>query len=85
MFMGIVFRQRLRAIGIRDRPVAPRCLWQNGHVERTIGSIRRESIDHLTVLGETHLRRVLTEYADYYNRRARISRSAKGCRSNKPS
>jgi transposase InsO family protein len=54
-------------MGIRDRPTAPRSPWQNGYVERLIGSIRRECIDHLVVLGETHLRRVLTDYAAYYN------------------
>lgn len=64
---GYVVRRRLRAMGIRDRPIAPRSPWQNGHVERLIGSIRRECLDHLVVLGERHLRRVLTEYSAYYN------------------
>jgi transposase InsO family protein len=41
--------------------------WQNGIAERLIGSIRRECVDHLIVLGETHLRRVLKSYARYYN------------------
>jgi len=41
--------------------------WQNGHVERLIGSIRRECLDHLVVFGETHLRRVFETYASYYN------------------
>ena len=53
---------------IRDRPIAPRSPWQNGHIERLIGSIRRECLDHVVVLGEAHLRRVLRAYADYYNR-----------------
>ena len=64
---GPVYRQRLRAAGIRDRPTAPRSPWQNGHVERMIGSVRRESIDHVLVLGERHLREVLHRYAAYYN------------------
>jgi transposase InsO family protein len=64
---GTIFKRRLRAMGIRDRPIAPRSPWQNGHVERLIGSIRRECLDHVVVLGEAHLRRVLTEYANYYN------------------
>jgi transposase InsO family protein len=64
---GIVFRRRLRAMGIRDRPIAPRSPWQNGHVERLIGSIRRECLDHLVVRGEAHLRRVLADYTNYYN------------------
>jgi transposase InsO family protein len=54
-------------MGIRDRPIAARSPWQNGHVERLIGSIQRECLDHLVVRGETHLHRVLTDYADYYN------------------
>jgi hypothetical protein len=41
--------------------------WQNGFAERLIGSIRRECVDHIIVLGEMHLRRVLKSYADYYN------------------
>ncbi|MGQ0660910.1 transposase [Sphingosinicella sp.] len=65
---GLVFRRRLRAMGIRDRPIRPRSPWQNGHVERLIGSIRRECLDHVIILGESHLRRVLRAYADYYNR-----------------
>ncbi len=55
-------------MGIRDRPTAPRSPWQNGYVERLIGSIRRECLDHLIIIGEAHLRRVLRAYADYYNR-----------------
>src|SRR5258707_6845349 len=42
--------------------------WQNGFAERLIGSIRRECVDHIVVLGETHLRRVLKSYARYYNK-----------------
>jgi len=64
---GYVVTRRLAAMGIRDRPTAPRSPWQNGHVERLIGSIRRECLDHVVVLGETHLRQVLRAYADYYN------------------
>jgi transposase InsO family protein len=65
---GYVVTRRLAAMGIRDRPTAPRSPCQNGHIERLIGSIRRECLDHLVVLGEAHLRRVLGAYADYYNR-----------------
>jgi transposase InsO family protein len=71
---GIVVRRRLRAMGIRDKPTAPASPWQNGFAERLIGSIRRECVDHIIVLGETHLRRVLKSYADYYNS-ARTHRS----------
>ncbi|WP_246657992.1 integrase core domain-containing protein [Afipia massiliensis] len=64
---GAVVIRRLRAMGIRDRPTAPASLWQNGFAERLIGSIRRECVDHMIVLGEAHLRRTLRSYAHYYN------------------
>src|SRR6266404_5693448 len=60
--------RRLRAMGIRDKPIAPSSPWQNGFAERLIGSIRRECVDHIVVLGETHLRRILRSYARYYNK-----------------
>ena len=44
-----------------------RAFWQNGHVERLIGSVRRECLDHLVVFGEAHLRRILKSYASYHN------------------
>jgi len=49
-------------VGIRDKPIAPASPWQNGFAERLIGSI-----DHMIVLGEAHLRRILKSYARYYN------------------
>jgi len=52
---------------IRDKPIAPASPWQNGFAERLIGSIRRECLDHLVILGEAHLRRILGTYACYYN------------------
>ena len=55
-------------MGIRDHPTAPRSPWQNGYVERLIGSIRQECLDHVVVFGEADLRRVLKAYASYYNR-----------------
>ena len=64
---GPAYTHRIRAMGIRDHPTAPRSPWQNGHVERLIGSIRRESLDHLVVFDEAQLRRVLRNYASYYN------------------
>jgi transposase InsO family protein len=64
---GTVVTRRLRAMGIRDRPIAPGSPWQNGFAERLIGSIRRECVDHMVVLGEAHLRRILLRYAAYYN------------------
>jgi transposase InsO family protein len=64
---GAVVTRRLRAMGIRDKPIAPASPWQNGFAERLIGSIRRECLDHLIVLGEPYLRRNLQAYARYYN------------------
>src|SRR5438445_12263178 len=64
---GTVVTRRLRAMGIRDKPITPASPWQNGFAERLIGSIRRESVDHMIVLGEAHLRRILKSYAHYYN------------------
>jgi hypothetical protein len=64
---GNVFIRRLRAMGIRDRPTAPRSPWQNGYCERLIGSIQQECLDHAVVFGERHLRYLLRSYANYYN------------------
>jgi transposase InsO family protein len=64
---GSVVTRRLRAMGIRDKPTTPVSPWQNGFAERLIGSIRRECLDHVIVLGEAHLRRILKNYAAYYN------------------
>ena len=64
---GTVFIRRIRAMGIRDRPTAPRSPWQNGYVERIIGSIRRECLDHVIVRNADHLRQILDAYARYYN------------------
>src|SRR5262249_21794305 len=51
---GTAVTRRLRAMGIRDKPIAPGSPWQNGYAERLIGTIRRECLDHLIVLGEAH-------------------------------
>jgi transposase InsO family protein len=64
---GAAVTHRLRAMGIRDKPIAPGAPWQNGFAERLIGSIRRECVDHVVVFGEAHLRRILRKYAAYYN------------------
>jgi transposase InsO family protein len=64
---GDVFIRRLRLMGIRDRPTAPRSPWQNGYCERLIGSIRRDCLDHVVVFGERHLRHLLRSYEHYYN------------------
>jgi transposase InsO family protein len=65
---GPVFTRRLRAMGIRDRPIALRSPWQNAYVERLIGTTRRDCLDHVLIFGEQHLRRVLALYAQYYNK-----------------
>jgi integrase-like protein len=54
---GAAVTRRLRTMGIRDKPIAPGSPWQNGFVERLIGTIRRECVDHIVALGEQHLRR----------------------------
>ena len=59
---GLAYTRRVRAMRIRDHPVTARSPWQNGHVERLIGSIRRECLDHVIVFGEAHLRSVLKTY-----------------------
>jgi transposase InsO family protein len=64
---GAAVTRRLRAMGIRDKPIAPGSPWQNGFAERLIGSIRRECTDHIIAVGEGHLRRKLRSYAHYYN------------------
>ena len=64
---GTAVTRRLRAMGIRDKPIAPASPWQNSYAERLIGSIRRECLDHIVVLGEAHLRRILRAYCRYYN------------------
>ena len=65
---GTNFRRRVEAMGIVEVIAAPRSSWQNAYVERVIGSIRRECLDHLVIFNERHLRRVFTSYLDYYHR-----------------
>jgi transposase InsO family protein len=64
---GEAFIQRIRAMGIRDRPTSPHSPWQNGYAERLIGSIRRDCLDHVVIFGERHLRHLLRSYQKYYN------------------
>jgi putative transposase len=65
---GAPFRQRVRNMGIEEVLIAPRSPWQNPYVERLIGSIRRDLLDHVIVLNEQHLTRLLTEYMACYHR-----------------
>ena len=64
---GAYFRARVKGMSIREIVTAPRSPWQNPYAERVIGSIRRECIDHLIILGEDHLRILLRSYVAYYN------------------
>src|SRR6266516_966782 len=64
---GQAFTRRLRAMGIRDRPISPRSPWQNPYAERLIGTLRRECLDHVLIFGERHLWRILALYSSYYN------------------
>ena len=64
---GHIFTSRVRAMGIRDRPISPGSPWQNGIAERLIGTVRRECLDRILIFGESQLRRVLASYAAYYN------------------
>jgi putative transposase len=65
---GERFSQRVKAMGIKEVLTAPRAPWQNPYVERVIGSIRRECLDHVIIFNERHLHRVLSSYLDYYHR-----------------
>ena len=64
---GEFFRQRLKHMGIREVLIAPQSPWQNPYAERLIGSIRRECLDHVIVLNERHLLRILSAYFEYYH------------------
>jgi putative transposase len=65
---GPAFRQRVKGMGICEILTAPHSPWQNPFAERLIGSIRRECLDHVLVLSERHLHRILTRYFAYYHR-----------------
>jgi len=64
---GCEFTQRVIALGIKQVLIAARSPWQSPYVERVIGSIRRDCLDHTIIFNERHLKRVLTEYMHYYN------------------
>jgi transposase InsO family protein len=64
---GKDFTKRVESLGIEEVPTAPHSPWQNPYCERVIGSIRRECVDHMIVLNEKHLHRVLTSYFEYYH------------------
>jgi len=64
---GARFRNRVKSLGIEEVLTAPRSPWQNPYVERIIGSIRRECLNHVIILNERHLRRQLKSYSTYYH------------------
>jgi transposase InsO family protein len=65
---GEEFIRRVDGMGIKQRPIAPRSPWQTPYIERLIGSIRRECLDHVIVRDEEHLRQILSHYFAYYHR-----------------
>jgi putative transposase len=65
---GAVFRNRVRNLGIKEVVIARRSPWQNPYAERVIGTLRRELLDHVIVMNERHLRRLLRTYVtEYYH------------------
>ncbi len=64
---GEKFRRQAAALGIKEVPTACQSPWQNPYTERLIGSIRRGCLDHMTILGERHLKRIVSMYVEYYH------------------
>jgi hypothetical protein len=64
---GLEFRRRVQALGLGEVLIAPRCPWQSPYVERMIGSIRRECLDHVVVINQAHLRELLESYLIYFH------------------
>ncbi len=81
---GSYFCNRVEAMGIKEIVTAPRSPWQNADVERVIGSIRRECLDHIVIFNERHLRRVLSSYVDYYQRTRTHLSLDKDCPDSRP-
>jgi putative transposase len=65
---GDEFQRRIKSLGIEEVVSAPRSPWQNPFIKRLIGSIRRECLNHVVIINEDHLKRILTEYFEYYHR-----------------
>ena len=63
---GQAFHDALESLGVREVLIAPRSPWQNSYVERFVGSIRRECLDHVIIINAAGLRRVLKSYFQYY-------------------
>ena len=64
---GQTFRRRVAGMGIKEVLIAPRSTWEYPYVERMIGSVRRECLDHVIILNEHHLRPILGRYLEYYD------------------
>ena len=77
---GEVFQERLKHLGIEDVRTAPWSPWRNPYVERLIGTIRRECLDHVITLNEAHLRRILKDFFEYYH----TSRTHQSLENNSP-
>ncbi len=76
---GTQFRRRVRNLGIEEVLIAPRSPWENPYVERLIGSLRRECLNHVIVLDQRHLKRVLRSYFAYYHQARTHFALAKQC------
>jgi transposase InsO family protein len=81
---GPVYRDRVRVMGIKQVVTAPRSPWQNAYVERLIGSIRRECLDHIIIFNEHHLRRVLSSYFQYHHQTRTHLSLGKDCPETRP-
>jgi len=64
---GLMFQDQVKALDIEEVVTAPRSPWQSPYVERVIGTLRRECLDHVIVLGEAHLRRMIRRFLSYYH------------------
>jgi transposase InsO family protein len=64
---GHEFISTVRSMHIREVKIAPRSPWQNPYAERFVGTLRRDCLDHVIVLGENHLRRIVRNYLGYYH------------------
>ena len=81
---GQAFRNRIQVMGIKEVVTAARSPWQNAYVERIIGSVRRECLDHVIIFGERHLRGVLSSYFHYYHKTRTHLALAKDCPESRP-
>jgi transposase InsO family protein len=70
---GTNFQRRVAGLGLHEVPIAPRSPWQNGYAERFMGSLRRECLDHVLVLNERHVCRILSDYARYNRSRTHLA------------